>query len=299
MSTKIPAIQEELDSRQMSIEKGGKRTMTRSFLVPADSSAEAVIQGPPYGSGFGTAGVYLKSKSVARVDAGLYRLKANYESPDAINNPPVDYVFWDVDIATQTQKIYNIESPSDRTEYPSGSRFAGRTAINEDDEENIDGVDVLLPKIQLTARVLRKKKYWTTAYQQTVYGLVAHVNDDSFMGFEAGEVMFMGCQKSDSGEDFVNLTFQFMVEKNVTAEMEVNVETEGTEVSVEKQGWQYLWARIGRYMVEGVGDNESDTVKNGVLTVNVDTLYSEGDFSQLGLSEADSEVTDDTDYGIL
>jgi hypothetical protein len=52
-------------------------------------------------------------------------------------------------------------------------------------------------------------------------------------------------------------------------------------------------------MVEGVGDNESDTVKNGVLTVNVDTLYSEGDFSQLGLSEADSEVTDDTDYGIL
>lgn len=287
-------ITEDEDSRQMTIEKGGKRTLVRSFLVEADTASDAVIMGPPYGSGFSGSKTYLKSKSVALVDPGIYRLKCNYESPDPVNNPPVDYVFWDIDNGTQNIKIYSIKKPSDRHEYPTTLRWAGRTAINEDDQGNIDGVDVRTPFTQLTARVLRKKKYFTNQYQQAAAAIVAHVNDAPFMGYDAGEVFFDGMQKSDSGEDFVQLTFKFLVEKNKTGIVMTANELNSGDMSVDKNGWQYLWARMGQYL-----DEETLDAKNGPLTINVDTIYDSADFSVLGLTEADSEVSDDTDYGIL
>lgn len=294
----MATITEDNDSLQASEEKGGKKSLIRTFTVyDADSPNEAILLAPPYGSRYSDMGVYLRSKSAVRVPekSGMFRVKAVYDSPDPINNPPVDYVFWSMDIATQTQKIFNVKSTSDRTEYPTTLRWYGRTTINEDDEGNIDGVDVMIPKVQLTARVLRKKSYWTNAYIQSVNSLIAKVNDAKFQGFEAGEVIFIGCQKDDSGEDYVNLTYQFLCEKNQT---EINFQSNEPnfkgDYSVDKKGWEYFWVRNGKYY-----DSETKESKTGALVANVDKVYETGDLSALDLTDSDSEITDDTDYGIL
>ncbi len=284
-------LTELFDSRACSVEKNGRRTLRKIFLVPEGDPARAVLWGPPYGCLYAGLGVYVKSKAVEPVDDTTCRLTVIYESPDAFTNPPLDYVFWDVDLATQTTRIYSTSNAEARKTFPPGEpEYEESVAINEDSDGNIGGVDILVPKVELAARVLRTKKYWSNLYQETVYGLVAKVNKKTFMGFAPGEVLFVGCQKQDSGEQHVQLAFKFLCEKNVSGQV---MPTATSAVSVAKKGWEYLWPRIGPVY----DSTTKKTLWGKPLCYHVDELYASGDFTALGLGE--EELTDDTDYGIL
>jgi hypothetical protein len=115
----------------------------------------------------------------------------------------------------------------------------------------------------------------TDAYIRGVSGVTGTTNSGVFRGFQAGEVLFVGCSGSQEWDDEKgrgpwSLSFRFVASKNVTGE------TIGDIGGVNKKGHEYVWVRY------------EDAVDSNVLlkkpkAVYVNKVYREEDFSALGI----------------
>ena len=127
----------------------------------------------------------------------------------------------------------------------------------------VDGI-TLIPVSKLTA-----------AYKKSLATLTGKVNNATFKGYDAGEVMFLGMSYTApvKGQKKVMATYNFRISPN-----ETNVKISGQTYSVSKKGWQYAWARSKI-------ENDSTT---GKPRVQIDGVYisdvcESADFSVLGL----------------
>ena len=110
------------------------------------------------------------------------------------------------------------------------------------DGENVNGVDIVVPALQWTETYDVPSAYVTNAYIKSVAGLTGCVNNGSFRGFDAGEVLFLGCtgnQEWDSqkGNGPWNLAYKFQASQNATGLSVGNV------TGITKNGHEYLWVR--------------------------------------------------------
>ncbi len=282
---------ELLESGECTIERGGRRSLQRTMIVTEPLPTKAVKLGPPYGTLNLEVGGYLKTKRAIPIDDKHCRLVLTYESSDPIANPQLDQVTWETDIGTQNVRVYETE---DQVSYTVDPVWQGVLTINEDDEGNIEGVDIMVPRMELTARVRRKRKFWSLEYQAAVFDLCARINDAKFQGLAAKTVLFLGCQKQDEGEDYVSLVYKFAYSAGKKANpMTYLGESGPATVNVPYEGWDYVWSRNGKKYA-------NNHELKGRISIHVAKgLYETGDFSTLKLAEDDSEITDDTPYGIL
>jgi hypothetical protein len=159
------------------------------------------------------------------------------------------------------------------------SRF-GTNAPNQQmaigvDSNAVNGVDVVIPQLQWQESYDVPNTYVTSTWIRGVAGITGTTNRGGFRGFEAGEVLFVGCTGSQEWDDQKgrgpwSLSFRFVASKNVTNE------TIGEITGVNKKGHEYLWVRY------------EDSVDSNVLLkkpkyVYVNKVYREGDFSALGI----------------
>lgn len=105
------------------------------------------------------------------------------------------------------------------------------------DDMEITGVDVPIAQMQENyTKIIRLSKL-TNVYKRKIASLVGKVNSKAFKGWEAGEVMFMGCSYSspDKKSTKVTVTFNFTIQPN-----ESNIVVSNRKVS--KRGWEHIWA---------------------------------------------------------
>ena len=143
------------------------------------------------------------------------------------------------------------------------------------DSNGVNGIDIVVPQLQWQESYDVPNAYVTSAWIRGVAGVTGTTNSSAFRGFEAGEVLFVGCSGSqewddDKGRGPWSLSFRFVAEKNVTGQ------TIGDISGVSKQGHEYLWVRY------------EDAVDSNVLlkkpkAVYVNKVYREANFSALGI----------------
>jgi hypothetical protein len=143
------------------------------------------------------------------------------------------------------------------------------------DSNGVNGVDVVTPQLQWQESYDVPNAYVTSAWIRGVAGVTGTTNVAAFRGFEAGEVLFVGCSGSQEWDDQKgrgpwSLSFRFVASKNVTGQ------TIGDITGVSKKGHEYLWVKY--YEVES-----GNALTKVPLSVYVNKVYRESDFSALGI----------------
>ncbi len=199
-----------------------------------------------------------------RIDTLKWLAEISYKkAPPAEQLEKGDQIFT-FDTGGGTTHITN--SIATANKYPGGAPdFKGAILVHKG---GIDGVDVVVPSYRFTEVKVLTAAQVSSAYKAIVFGLTGQTNDASFKGFSAKEVLFMGAQGQQRGDDGWEVTFNFAASPNLTGL------TFGDVVAVAKKGWEFLWV------------NYKDIVDANVLvkqpkSVHVETIYDEGDFSAL------------------
>lgn len=143
------------------------------------------------------------------------------------------------------------------------------------DGKNVQGVDITVPVMKWSETHYFLDASITDAYKATLRDLTGKVNDDSFKGFDAGEVLFLGAQGTRQGDDTNDLweiTFNFASSPNRT-----NIAVGDITVSA-KWGWEYMDIRYA-----DVADEASAQVLKQPVAVYIQKLYHVADFSDLSI----------------
>lgn len=144
-------------------------------------------------------------------------------------------------------------------------------AINYDGE-NVDGVDITIPALKYSETHYFDDALVTLTYVKTLAQLTGSVNNDTFKGFDAGEVLFIGASGTKRGRGDWEITFNFELSSNLTS-LDV-----GLADTLDKKGWEYLWLYFK--------DTDDTTANELVKTPHagyVHEVYKPQDFSLIGI----------------
>lgn len=137
----------------------------------------------------------------------------------------------------------------------------------------VDGVDIVVPQFTYEETHQVAAATVTAGLPATIYNLTATVNNATFKGFAAGEVLFIGAAgRKRQTEDFWTITFRFICSKNLTG---LSV---GDITGIAKNGWEYLWAYY-----ESVPDDDAKMLVVSPVAAYAERVYEDGNFSLLGI----------------
>jgi hypothetical protein len=274
---------EDGDSRQATIVRKGKKatsSYTKSYKIfgTADDTvlhAEINAEVSAYGRywqypGASDMKLMAESYSVSFLGDNAWQLTINYAKDGAEDgNAPLK----------RSRSFDTTGGTQHLTQAYAEARFGTgapdqRRAIGVD-SNGVNGVDIVVPQLQWQESYDVPNSYVTDGYIRGVSGVTGTTNNAAFRGFEAGEVLFVGCSGSQEWDDEKgrgpwSLSFRFVASKNVTGE------TIGDISGVSKKGHEYLWVRY------------EDAVDSNVLlkkpkAVYVNKVYRESSFSALGI----------------
>lgn len=143
----------------------------------------------------------------------------------------------------------------------------GAIGVNGD---NVDGTDITVPQFQFSETHKFDTTEITGAYKLALFNATGKVNNATFKGFAAGEVLFLGASGSRTGIKHWEVAFRFAASPNV-----VNLPVGGITVA-SKKGWEYLWVRFA----DAASNNA--LVKRPVAAY-VERVYESADFATLGI----------------
>jgi hypothetical protein len=275
---------EDGDSRQATIVRRGKKatsSYTKSYKVfgtADDTVLHTAINTEISNSGYGwqypgvdDAKLWVEQYSVAYLGDNAWQVTINYEKAGAepsTNEPLKRSRSFDTTGGTQHMTQAFAESRF-------GSGAPDQMKAIGVDTNGVNGVDVVVPQLQWQEQYDVPNHYVTSDWIRGVAGVTGTTNNANFRGFEAGEVLFVGCSGSQEWDDQKgkgpwSLSFRFVASKNVTDE------TIGDISGVNKKGHEYLWVRY------------EDAVSSNVLlkkpkAVYVNKVYRESNFSTLGI----------------
>jgi hypothetical protein len=202
-----------------------------------------------------------------------------YQDTGAAPYPPqageVDEGF---DILTQTRHI--TQSINHVQSYDSsgtlGDPHSG--AIGWDGENNV-GTDILEPIFRFTKRGYLEQATVTPSFQGDLMDLVSRINDDTFFGFAAGQVMLIGVAgklRARTSTALWEMTYSFAASKNRT-NLVIGKAPNQITVAV-KGGWHYLWVEY-----QTTVDGANNRLVAPPIAAHVEQVYRDGDFSLLGI----------------
>lgn len=160
--------------------------------------------------------------------------------------------------------------------YPSSAtNMSGAIGV---DDNGVQGVDVVVPALTWTETYDVPSRYVSSSYIRNVAKLTGTVNNSTFRGFQAGEVLFLGASGSqewdeEKGDGPWTLSFKFSASENQTGI------TIGSIGNIQKKGWHYLWVRYEPKV-------DSNSLLQQPKAVYVSKVYQDGNFSGLGIGVA-------------
>ena len=208
-----------------------------------------------------------------RINENTFKVTVKYQSSssslDIDDNEPEPTFSFDTGGATMhlsqsldTDGIY----PDDAPDYGGAIGYDG---------ENVNGVDVVQPVMNFSETHYFKPSRVTTSFKRTIARLTGTVNNDSFRGYDAGEVLFLGAsgtRRGTSSKSLWEITYRFSV--SLTKE-----DFDVGDISISrKSGWDYLWVRY------------ADTPEDGEVlkkpsSAYVERVYERESFGSLGLGK--------------
>jgi hypothetical protein len=296
---------EDGDSRQATIVRRGRKatsTMTKSYKlfgtandVEVHAAVNQQISSVGYGwqyPGVSDAQLWAESYSITFLGDNAWQVTINYEKTGAEPSTPdpmkrarsfdttggTQHITQgkktgtrELDFATEgegTAAVYESRFPS------SAPDQKGAIAV---DENGVNGVDIVVPQLQWQESYDVPNVYVTNAWIRSVAGVTGTTNAASFRGFDAGEVLFMGCSGSQEWDDQRgrgpwSLTFRFVASRNVSGEKI------GDITGISKRGHEYLWVKY-----ETVKDSSSQSLIRKPQFVYINKVYDSSDFSKLGI----------------
>jgi hypothetical protein len=275
---------EDGDSRAATIVRRGKKatsTMTKSYKlfgtandVEVHAAVNQQISTVGYGwqyPGVSDAQLWAESYSIAFLGDNAWQVTINYEKTGAEPATP--------DPMKRARSFDTTGGTQHKTQAEAERKY-GTNAPDQQkaiavDGNGVNGVDIVVPALQWQEQYDVPNAYINATYVRGLAGMTGTTNNAAFRGFEAGEVLFLGCSGSqewdnEKGSGPWSLSYRFVASKNVTGE------TIGSISGIEKKGHEYLWVR---YEDSVSGSSLLKTPK----AVYVNRVYKEADFSALGI----------------
>lgn len=208
---------------------------------------------------------------------------AEYEFPSNTFNPPapVDTAVFNFEAQTSSERVFqSLETKARHGAEDDGLDPEGATSygglVNVTDD-GVEGVEILNPKFSFSITSFVEDTELQSSIG-AIAGSVAKVNNASFNGFAAGEVLFVsasGSRRADETSWEVN--FAFMVSENLEdIEISTPLAPSGHIDVAEKLGWDYIWTRAVPYT-----DPDTGRLGTAVEAVYVERMYESADFSLL------------------
>jgi hypothetical protein len=138
--------------------------------------------------------------------------------------------------------------------------------------EGVDGVEVPIGTYTFSERHEFASTYVTPEYKAKVFRCAGKVNNAAFKGFQAGEVLFLGCKGSKRGKQPWQLEYRFAASENLTGA------TIGSFTGVSKKGHEYMW-----FSYEDDTDDTAHTLIKKPRGAYVATVIKSADFADLGI----------------
>ena len=203
---------------------------------------------------------------------GIWEARVVYEDSTRRSTPPQeDDSSFSFDTTGGTQKI--TQSISTSGSYPAGAPDF-KQAIGFDGRD-VQGCEITVPVYKFSETHYKSAASVDSAYKSTLRDLTGQVNNDTFRGFAAGDVLFLGAtgaRRGTDSDDLWEITFHFAVSKTRTGF------TIGGITVASKKGWEYLWVLYE----DGVDATAKARIRKP-KAVYVEKVYEEGDFSGLGI----------------
>jgi hypothetical protein len=275
---------EDGDSRQATIVRRGRKAASsyaksyKIFGTADDTVLHSAINAEVSANGRywqypGVPGVQLmaESYSVSYLGDEAWQLTINYEKTGADDEATAPL--------KRARSFDTTGGTQHKTQAEAESRFGSNAPDQQKaigvDSNGVNGVDIVVPQLSWQESYDVPNSYVTSAWIRGVAGVTGTTNNAAFRGFEAGEVLFLGCSGSQEWDDQKgsgpwSLSFRFAASKNVTGE------TIGDITGIAKKGHEYLWVRY------------EDAVSSGSLlkkpkAVYVNKVYKDSNFSALGI----------------
>ena len=211
-----------------------------SVIEAALSSATNVTYPPSSqfsgisGSTIGT--LILKSVDISQSEEGdgLWSATANWGKAKKREQPEKNDEEVTFDISPQTTKITQSLGTTSKQGIGSDTApdFKGGIAYNG---KTFQGCDKVIGSLSFTITQYKPIENITNAFVQQLEACVGCVNNATWRGRAAGEVLFMGVSGSKRSEDDFQLAFKFQSQPNATG---LSV---GEITGIDKLGWEHLW----------------------------------------------------------
>ena len=211
--------------------------------------------------------LYRQSISYESKGAGVWDFTIPYgphETKNADDTPEAEFSF---DIGTENTKIFT--SLATVNKYPALTAPDLKGAINWNGKE-AEGVDIMIPKCSLSYKQIIADSTFDATYRRNLSLLVGKVNDGTWEGYSAGELLLTS----------VSGSFRF---KNTDWEISFNIAVSenksglsiGAITGITKKGWDYLWVKHKKKI-----DGDAKFVLEPEY-VYVEQVYEYGDYSIL------------------
>jgi hypothetical protein len=147
-------------------------------------------------------------------------------------------------------------------------------AINVNDDGEPEGVAVKTGSLQFVETGYVLASTATTSYFRTLARATGSVNSDTFRGFSAGELLYLGSQFQYRADKLdYEITSRFAVSENRTS-----IDVGGVITVPSKEGWDYLWVS---YIREP--DSTGQYIKVVPNLAHVERVHRRVSFASLGL----------------
>lgn len=247
------------------------------YVVSGAENEEAAIDATRNAVAKRHLGMRLTSIAVSeRLDDTTWRIRCCYDANtgtsniDGVTRPDYTTQF---DFSNTTRHIkYSKQTVSSYALIPGQTAPNFKGAINYSNGE-IQGLDILSPQMEFSETHYFYDNELTTKYKKTLAALMNKVNNDTFRGYEAGEVLFLGVSGSQAGndkDDLWALTFRFAISPN-----EADFAA-GDIHNISKKGWDYAW----QYTVDKADNN---ALRKQTEYAYVERVYDYDDFKKLGI----------------
>lgn len=166
-------------------------------------------------------------------------------------------------------------SKATTSKYPAGDAFDNNQTIGLTPDGDVQGCDIVVPAFNFTVEYRFANGQVTNAYAATVKGLTGKVNNATFYGFAAGEVLCMGGDATQESQGDPTLNFSFLQMDSISS-LDI-----GAITGIAKKGHEYLWVWYEE-KVQEAADGKKWALKVPLYAF-VESVYEEGDFSTLGI----------------
>lgn len=194
-----------------------------------------------------------------------YIVEVSYGKLDKNSLPSNSYTFnFDTTGGTTNVKC----GKSHIASYNSGGTVSSpdhKGAIGVRSDGTVDGVDIIIPKLRINLSFKFASGSVTAAYMKSLAAITGCTNSKRYLGFDAGELLFLGATGSNGSNMEMEVTYSFEASGNVTGL------SSGGITGIAKKGHEYLWHEF---------DDQVDTGKpvTRAKYVHIEQVYDSADF---------------------